>query len=92
MDSERLEAVEAGGGCGGWRRLWLEAEAVEVGGCGGWKLWLEAEAMEAGGGCGWRLWLEAVEAVEVDSGSICSGNALVQSTHPGPQPHLQGTA
>jgi len=58
------------GGCG-WR-LWLKAEAVEAGGCGGWRLWrlelwLETEAMEVvAGGCGWRLWrlwLEAVEAV-----------------------------
>ena len=30
------------------------------------------------------------EAEVVDSESICSGNVLVQSTHPGPQPRPQG--
>jgi len=59
---------------------------VEAGGCGGcgWRLRLKAEAVEAVAG-GWRL-----EAMEVDSGSIRSCNALVQSTHPGPQPSSAG--
>ena len=32
------------------------------------------------------------EAEVVDSERICSGNVLVQSTHPGPQPLPQGTS